>query len=155
MATDKATIKQSYPLPAYNYRVTIGSDTVAFSEVSGLSVEYEPVTYKHGLSFAMGVRLIPGMRREVSLTLKRGVVRRGDVLSRWMRETYADPFKAAARDILVDLCDEAGAPLVRWKVIGALPVKIDAPAFDANANEAAVEALELIAQDMQIEHIAP
>ena len=48
MAQDKQDIKATYPLPSYNYRVTVGSDVLSFSEVSGLSVEHEPVTYKHG-----------------------------------------------------------------------------------------------------------
>ena len=45
MAQDKAYIAANYPLPAYNYRVTIDGIVVSFAEVSGLSVEYEPVTY--------------------------------------------------------------------------------------------------------------
>ena len=61
MALSKGEIKASYPLPAYNYRVTVESDEVSFSEISGLNVEYEPVTYKHGFSFVLGDKIIPGM----------------------------------------------------------------------------------------------
>ena len=43
MAQSKEEIKAAYPLPVYNYRVEIGSDAVAFSEVSGLSISYETV----------------------------------------------------------------------------------------------------------------
>ena len=75
-------IKATYPLPAYNYRVTILQDgaslVLSFAEVSGLSMEYEPVTYKHGLSFVMGVKIIPGMRQQTKLTLKRGVSKGSD-----------------------------------------------------------------------------
>ncbi len=60
MAQDKDQIKSSYPLPAYNYRVTVLRDgealVLSFAEVSGLSLQYDPVTYKHGLSFALGVK---------------------------------------------------------------------------------------------------
>ena len=45
---------QAYPLAAYNYRVTVAGTTMSFSEVSGLAVEYEKVTYRHGLSFREG-----------------------------------------------------------------------------------------------------
>jgi phage tail-like protein len=154
MAVTKQAIKANYPLPVYNYRVTIGSLTIGVSEISGLSIEYEPVTYKHGLSFVMGPKIIPGMRQPTRLTLKRAIVKNNAALYGWLRETYADPFKSAKRDLLIDLCDEAGAPLVRWKVQGALPVKIDAPAFDANSTEAAIETIELIAQDVQIEYVS-
>ena len=38
MALSKDDIKTAYPLPLYNYRVEIGPDSIAFSEVSGLAV---------------------------------------------------------------------------------------------------------------------
>lgn len=144
--------KGAYPLPVYNYRVTLGALTLGVSEIAGLSIEYEPVTYKHGLSFVMGPKIIPGMRQPVKLTLKRGIVSRSDLLYRWLRDTYADPLKPARQDMLVDLCDAAGVPVVRWKVQGAMPIKIAAPTFDAASNEVAIETLEIIAQDLQVEY---
>ena len=155
MAQDKNQIKATYPLPAYNYRVTVmrdgASQVLSFSEVSGLSVEYEPVTYKHGLSFWMGVKIIPGMRQPTKLTLKRGVAKGSDFLYRWLDLTYTDPFKTAQRDILIDLCDESGGVVIRWTVHSALPVKLDGPTFDANTNEVAIETMELVAHDVQVD----
>ena len=152
MTLKQDKIKASYPLPVYNYRVTIGSQTLGFSEVSGLSVEYETVTYKHGFSFAMGAKIIPGMRQPTKLTLKRGVVQGSDFLAGWLRDTYDNPFKNAEKDIVIDLCDEAGKPVVRWAVKGALPVKLDAPTFDANSNDVAIETLELVAHEIKIDY---
>jgi phage tail-like protein len=152
MAVTKNDIKSRYPLPAYNYRVTLGSLLIGVSEITGLSIEYEPVTYKHGLSFAMGAKIIPGMRQPVRLTMRRGVVKRGETFYHWLRDTYADPLTRARQDILIDLCDDAGVPVVRWKVQGAMPVKIDAPSFDASSNEVAIETIEVIAQDLQIDY---
>ncbi len=152
MAITKDDIKTHYPLPVYNYQVTLGSLALGVSEISGLSIEYEPVTYKHGLSFVMGVKIIPGMRQPVKLTMKRGIVKRGETFYRWLRDTYADPFTNTQQDILIDLCDEAGVPIVRWKVQGAMPIKIDAPTFDSNSNEVAIETIEVIAQNLQIEY---
>src|SRR5262245_9190444 len=106
MALDKDTIKSTYPLPVYNYRVTVGSLTLGVSEISGLSVEYQPVIYKHGLSFVMGAKIIPGMRQAITLTMKRAVVKGHDDLYSWLHDVYTDPFKSAKRDILIDLCDE-------------------------------------------------
>jgi phage tail-like protein len=152
MSVAKADIKSSYPLPVYNYRVTIGTLTIGVSEISGLSIEHEPVTYKHGLSFIMGPKLIPGIRQPVKLTMKRGIVKKNEGLARWLRDTYSGSFRSTKRDMLVDLCDETGAPVVRWKIQGALPVKIDAPTFDANSNEVAIETIEVIAQNIQVEY---
>ena len=152
MPVSKDQIKAAYPLPVYNYRVSIGKDTLGFSEVSGLGVEYESVTYKHGFSFAMGVKIIPGMRQPTRLTLKRGVAKNSDFLAKWIKNTYADPFKNAKQDILIDLCDETGKPVVRWTVTGALPVKLDAPTFDANSNDVAIETLELVAHELKVDY---
>jgi phage tail-like protein len=152
MSLDKDEIKASYPLPVYNYRVTVGSSTLGFSEVSGLSVDYEAVTYKHGLSFSMGVKIIPGMRQPIKLTMKKGVIQGNDFFAKWIQDAYANPFKNAKQDILVDLCDETGKAVVRWKVQGALPTKLDAPTFDANSNDVAIESMELIAHGIQVDY---
>lgn len=151
MALEKNQIKASYPLPVYNYRVTIDSETLGFSEVSGLGVRYDPVTYKHGLSFLLGAKIIPGMRQAITITLKKGVIQGGRFLSDWFKDAYANPFRAAKKDIVIDLCDETGTPVVRWHVKGALPVKLDAPAFDAESNSVAIETMELIAHDLLID----
>jgi phage tail-like protein len=152
MAQDKEQVKTTYPLPVYNYRVTVGDSAIGFSEVSGLNIAYEPVTYKHGLSFVMGVKIIPGMRQPIKLTMKKGVVKEKDFLSKWLQDVYADPFKDVKKDILVDLCDESGKAVVRWKVLGALPTKLDGPTFNADSNEVAVETLELVAHDIQVDY---
>ena len=157
MAQDKNEIKSTYPLPVYNYRVTVLKDgessVLAIAEVSGLSIEYEPVTYKHGFSFVMGNKIIPGMRQPVRLTMKRGVVSKNDFLHGWINSVYTNPFSTGAkRDILIDLCDEAGGAVVRWTVQGALPVKLDVPTFDANSNEVAIETMELVAHGLQINY---
>lgn len=152
MAQSKKQIADGYPLPAYNYRVTIGEVTLGFSDVSGLNLEYDAVTYYHGLSYAMGFKIIPGKRQPVKLTLKKGITRADAFLSKWLQDVYANPFKNAKQDILIDLCDENGLAVVRWAVYGALPVKLDAPSFSANSNEVAIETLELIAHEIKIVH---
>jgi hypothetical protein len=44
MVTTPATIRTEYPLPVYNYRVEIGGESIAFSEVSGLTFGYDEFT---------------------------------------------------------------------------------------------------------------
>ncbi len=157
MPETKAAIKSQYPLPAYNYRVTImdgnKAETIGFSEVGGLSMAYDPVTYKDGLSFLMGHDIIPGMPKPVSLTLKKGLAKSGDYLQKWIEKSYQDPFtKGAKRDVVIDLCDEAGQPVIRWTVTAAMPVKLDAPAFVASSNEVAIASMELVAAKLKAEY---
>lgn len=158
MALNKADIKSSYPLPVYNYRVTIsdGDDvsTISFAEVTGLSMEYEPITYKHGFSFAMGASILPGMQQQVQLTLRKGIVQGNNYLYNWIHNCHHQPFfKKDKRDVLIDLCDEAGEPMVRWKVQRAMPVKLDAPGFDANSSEVAIDSMNLVAHGLTVEYI--
>jgi phage tail-like protein len=167
MAQTKAAIKSTYPLPAYNYRVTVlkGGETLVlgFSEISGLSVEHEPVTYKHGLSFLTGAKIIPGMRQPIRLTMKRGVIRqtnnepgaddKGAYLQSWIQDAYASLFSTTRkRDILIELCDETGQAVVAWKVQKALPTKLEAPTFDANSNDVAIETMEVIAHGLKVDY---
>ena len=152
MAQDKSYIKSTYPLPTYNFRVTVfkGGESlvIGFAEISGLSLEYESVTYKHGLSFIMGEQIILGMRQPITLSLKKGIVKSNDFLHSWLHDT--DPL-SAKRDILIDLCDEKGDTVISWKVQDALPTKLDVPTFDANSNDVAIETMELIAHGLQVD----
>ncbi len=155
MSLSSEDIKSDYPLPVYNYRVTIqslfgGSAIASFSEVSGLSMEYEHVTYKHGWSFLMGKKVIPGMAQEVRVTLKRGIIKDRKYLQSWIDETYANPYlMTKKRDILIELLDEDGKAVIKWTVQRALPVKMEAPTFDANSNDVAIETLELVAHGLK------
>jgi len=157
MAQAKDYIKSVYPLPSYNYRVTVlgdgGPTVISFSEVAGLSIQYEPVTYKHGFSFIMGPNIIPGMRQPLKLTMKKGLVKNNDFLQKWIDKTHSDPLASGTRrDILVDLCDETGLAVIRWTVKGALPTKLDAPTLSANSNEVAIASMELIAHDLKVDY---
>ena len=153
MGQNKEHIASKYPLPAYNYRVTIDAVVVSFAEVSGLSVEYEPVTYKHGLSYLMGNKIIPGMRQPIKLSMKKGIVKSNDYLPKWIHKTYTNPFYGnAKRDIVIDLCDEKGEAVIRWKVQRALPTQLDAPTFDANSNDVAIESMEFIAHGIEVDY---
>jgi phage tail-like protein len=157
MALSKTDIKTSYPLPSYNYRVTavdiVGLEVISCSEVTGLGLEFQPVTYRHGLSFISGPVNIPGMRQTPRLTLKKGLTKNGDYLQKWIDESRSVPFSIRAKkDIVIDLCDETGLPVIRWTVIAALPVKLDAPTFSANSNEVAIASMEFIASDLKVDY---
>jgi phage tail-like protein len=145
MALTKDKIQSSYPLPAYNYKVIVDAETLSFSEVSGLSLSYEKVIYKNGLSFLMGPNFIRAQPNEITITLKRGVVAKRAHLYNWFTSN-------SAKDIFIDLCDEQGNAVIRWKVSKALPLKIEAPAFNSDGNNIAIESVDVIAQDISIEY---
>lgn len=146
MATTKQIIEAAYPLPAYNYKVTVDSETLSFSEVSGLNLSYEKVVYKHGLSYALGANIVRAQQNEITVTLKRGVVAKRSQLYNWFAGNDR-------KDIFIDLCDEEGNAVVRWKINKALPLKMDAPSFNATDNNSvAIESVDVIAQEISIEY---
>ncbi len=155
MAVSKADIKDSYPLPVYNYKVEIGGEAVAFSEVSGLKIGYETTTYKESPveSGSPGPRVVhmPVQATATNLTLKKGWVRGTSVaaLYDWIASIQLN--QVTKKDIFVRLCDEAGEAVVSWKVTNAFPTKLDAPTFDANSNDVSIESMELMADGITIE----
>jgi len=155
MALSKDEIKAAYPLPVYNYRVELGGATVAFSEVSGLSISFDTTTYKESPveSGAPGPRKMhmPAQRKEVTVTLKKGIMRGISVPTffKWINSIQIN--QVDKQDIFVRLCDEKGDAVISWKVVNAFPTKLDAPTFDANSNDAAIETMELMGDAIFIE----
>jgi phage tail-like protein len=153
MALTKDQIRTAFPLPVYNYKVEIDGQTVAFSEVSGLSVAYETSTYVESPTTGVGPRHIymPGQRKSATITMKKGVVAGVSVptLFAWINSIQLN--RIDKRDIYVRLCDENGAAVVSWKVINAFPTKLDAPTFTASSNDVAIESMELMADGVAVE----
>lgn len=155
MALSKEDIKTAYPLPVYNYRIEIGADAVAFSEVSGLSRSYETTTYKESPveSGVPGPRVMhmPAQQPAATVTLKKGILHGTSVatLYDWINSTQLN--RTEKKDIYVRLCDENGDPVISWKIANAFPTKLDAPTFDTNSNDVAVESMELTADLVTME----
>lgn len=153
MALTKEQIKNSYPLPVYSYRVEIAGQTVAFSEVSGMSMDFDTTLYAESPTSGIGPQwmYMPAQMKPVSVTLKKGVVVGASVpaLFDWISSIQLN--RVEKKDIYVRLCDETGAAVISWKVINAFPTKLDAPGFTASSNDVAVESLELMADSVAIE----
>lgn len=145
MALTKQNIIENYPLPVYNYKVTIDdvNEGMSFSEISGLEIKHEEVIYRHGFSWLMGYKIIKGQRQPIRLNLKRGVVQQRSLFHDWMQSEDK-------KNIRIDLCDQEEVPIVSWEVYRALPIELEAPSFNANTNDIAIENLTLIAHDLKV-----
>jgi phage tail-like protein len=148
MATSTDDIVKNYPLPVYNYRVNIGQDTVAFTEVSGLDISYDNITYKESqVEKKQGPRILymPGQPQPVNISLKKGWVKENSMkaLYAWFSEIKLN--RIEKKDISIDLCDEAGEAVITWKVLNAFPSKLSAPSFSASSNDIAIEGMDLMA----------
>jgi len=152
MALTPDEIKSTYPLPVYNYKVNIGDATIAFSEVSGLNIEQQTITYKESPTSDSAVGPVtmhmPGQGTPVNVTLRKGIVGLNTVqlFFNWINSIQLN--QVEKRDITVSLCDETGAPVVVWTVQNAFPTNLEAPSFGADSNEVAVDSLTLMADGL-------
>lgn len=134
------------PYLLYNYRVVWDELTLSISEVSGLQVAHQHVIYRHGQSFWEGEEIVTFPVNAFSpITLKRGVIRNGSprFLHQWLRSRRP-------RRLEVQLCDHEGKAMHLWQVAQAVPVKLSAPTFDANANDVVIEVIELMAKGVSL-----
>ncbi len=146
MPDSKELQKSSYPLPVYNFQVSIDGTLLSFSEITGIQVEHKSVTYRHGFSYAEGEAITSyHLDHYLPVTLKRGMVKDARTLYDWLQ-------KRAVRPMNVSMRDAVGEPVITWKIIKALPVKLDAPSFTADSNEVAIEQLEVMAAGIFIEY---
>lgn len=146
MSESAASQRATYPLAAYNFRVTVGDAAMSFTEVSGLVREYQTLTYRHGLSFWEG-ESINRFRYDkyVQVTLKKGVVAGATKTHQWLDSVDQT-------NLSVSLCDEKGAAVVTWQIKKAVIVKLEASTLQASSNEAAIETLTLMASGISVEY---
>jgi phage tail-like protein len=150
MATTVQAIKKEYPLPVYNFRVRLGTENHGFVQVSGLNLQYSPITYKHGLSWLEGEIQIPGSQQPLNVTLERGLIKRKSDFWDWIQDINFG--LVVKRDLTVDLCDETGIPVISWMLKNAFPTQLDAPTFNVGSNEVAIEKLQLMANGLLVEY---
>jgi phage tail-like protein len=132
----------AYPLTSFHFTVSWGGDNIGFSEVSGLSVENQPIEYRDGLMSAKTLPLKrPGLRKAGNISLKRGIVAANNDLYAWFNN-FGEP-NVTRRTLVITLLNDEGNPVFVWTISEAWPVKCEGPGLKASGNEIAIETLEL------------
>lgn len=153
MAIETANIPTDYPIPVYRFTVDcgLGAGKLGFTEVSGLDIGVETITYKDGLKKIH----MPGQPTDITITLKRGLVRNGSGLYEWLNTIKGN--QVEKRDITISLLEpgETDKFIITWNVSNAFPKKLTAPSFNGSSNEASIEQLELMADNITIDFISP
>ncbi|MEP6501230.1 phage tail protein [Microcoleus vaginatus] len=132
------------PYNASNFYLEIeGLITGGFSEVTGLESEIELESYQEG-----GVNgyshQFPRRTRYPNLVLSHGLTL-NDTLWTWYQSAAKGNIQL--KNVTIILLDGQQIPVMLWNFKNAYPVKWSGPTFNArNANEVAVERLELIHQ---------
>lgn len=139
-----------YPLPALHFQVSWGdsNNTVNFSEVSGLTLESEPIEYRGGADITLTVQKIPGLKKYGNVTLKRGIVAKENGFWEWWNTIQSGTVQR--RTVTISLLNEEHKPVMNWEIQRAWPVKVEGPSLNATGNEVAVETLEFAHEGMTV-----
>lgn len=143
-----ATGDRNDPYSAFNFLIEIEGVTAAgFSECSGLTMETDPIEYRNG-DEDITVRKLPGLKKFTNISFKRGFTDAKE-LFQW-RKTVMDG-KTERKSGSIVLLNEAREPALRWNFREGWPNKLEGPSFNAKNNEVAIETLEIVVEDLQME----
>lgn len=134
----------------YHFIVEWGGSRVSFTEVSGLDIEIEAISFREGSSPEDSFRKIPGLRKFSDITLKRGIIKGDNDFYAWINTKQMDTIEK--RDITISLLNGNHEPVVVWKVRNAFPVKLSGPELDATGNDIAIETLVLTHEGLTVEN---
>ena len=145
-----------YPLPKFHFQVKWGKDfKMGFTEVSGLDFETEVIEYREGSSITYNKSKQPGLTKYSNITLKRGTFQGNfEFFKEWKKTFYFQEHDAEnqyRRDVEIQLMNEAHMPIITWQLLKAWPSKVQSTDLKADANEVAIETMELVHEGLSIQ----
>ena len=144
--------KKNYPLPKFHFQVEWGEDRFGFTEVSGLDFETEVIEYREGNSVIYNKTKQPGLTKYANISLKRGTFL-GDFkyFELWKKTMmFQEGAAQYRRDITIKLLDEEHKPIITWALSKAWPSKVQSTNLKADANEVAIESMDLVHEGLRI-----
>jgi phage tail-like protein len=130
------------PFASQNFRLEIAGVQVAgFSECTGLNAETNIIEYREGTDDIFP-RKLPGLSKFGNVTLKRGLTT-GTELFDWHNLVMQGNITRGNVSIVVLDESRAKQGVLRYNLTNAWPSKYMAPDFKANANEIAIESIEI------------
>ena len=137
------------PFKNYSFLVEIdGIASSAFKSVSGLAAEAEVIEYREGSDPVTSSRKLPGRVEYPNVVLKRGLTTSRDLWDWW--RTVVDG-TIDRRGVAITLLDDARTPVLRWLLLNAFPVKIQASDLEAEGNEVVIETIELAHEGLELD----
>jgi phage tail-like protein len=140
---------QDYPIPRFHFQVEWGGSKISFTEVTGLVMEREKIEYRHSDEKQLTKIAMPGLAKNSNLTFKRGKFRDDGDFNKWLDEV-ANERVEGRRDVTIMLLNEKHEPVAAWTAARCFPVKVTAPDLKSDANEAAIETLEVAHEGLKL-----
>jgi phage tail-like protein len=140
---------KNWPLPKFFFMVDWGSTTnIPFQEVSGLDIEAEPLEYKHGSNPVFSEIAMPGIVKNNSITLKKGVFANDNSFWDWYTKIKMNTIEQ--QNVVIKLLDEGGNPVMTWTLNNAWPAKISSTNLKSDSNEVAIDSIEIMHEGLTI-----
>jgi phage tail-like protein len=144
-----ATGERTDPFRSFNFRVEIdGIDVASFSEVSGLVTEIDAADYREGTDLQLTLRKLPALFKQNNIMMKNGYNGDGSLWSWYRNIQLGIPDR---RGMAIILTDEQQKDVMRWNVENAWIRKVEGPTFKANANEVAMQSVEIVHEGITLE----
>ncbi|MCP5010802.1 MAG: phage tail protein [Aestuariibacter sp.] len=140
----------TYPIPKFHFQVQWGGTRIGFTEVTGLTIENEVIEYREGSSPEYNKIKMPGLHKYGNITLKRGIFASDNEYFEWLNTVKLNTIER--RDLIISLLNENHEPVVSYKVKQAWPVKLQAPDLKSDANEVAIDTIELAHEGLVIQN---
>lgn len=139
---------QFWPMPKFYFSVDIDDLTdLPFLEVSGLEVEADNISYRHGNDPSFGTIQMPGVKKSGNLILKKGVFANEDLYQSLISKIALNTYKRMT--VVIRLLDENTEPKITWQINNAFPLKYSSTDMNSESSEAAIESIEFSHQGIQ------
>jgi phage tail-like protein len=146
----KPLVMSQNTINRYHFKADWGGTRTGFTEVSGLDIEVEAVTFRDGSSPEDTFRKIPGLRKYSNITLKREIRVGDNDFFTWINSKKIGEIDR--RDITISLLNADHEPVVVWRVKNAFPVHYYGPVLLSGDGELATETLVLTHEGINIEN---
>mgnify|MGYP006076308367 CR=1 FL=1 len=132
---------QFWPMPKFYFSIDIDDLTdLAFQEVSGLEIEADNISYRHGNDPSFGTIQMPGIKKTGNLIIKKGVFVNDDIYQSLISKIKLNTYKRMT--VVVRLMDETSEPRMTWLINNAFPLKYTSTDMNSESSEAAIESIE-------------
>ncbi|MFN6945486.1 MAG: phage tail protein [Cytophagaceae bacterium] len=142
--------EELWPIPRFHFEVEWDGNDIGFQEVTGLTMETQFIEYRAGNDPMYVTSKLPGLKKHGTLTLKKGIFRGDDSFWEWFTDVQTNSDRRET--ITIKLLDEEQNPVVVWTVNRAFPVKISGPDLKADANEVAIESIEIAHEGFEVSY---
>jgi phage tail-like protein len=126
-----------------------GGAKISFTEVTGLDMQVEVIEYRHSDSKDFSKIKMPGLKKFSNIVMKRGKFEGDFDYNTWLDE-IANERVNGRRDVVIRLLNEKHTPVAAWAATRCFPVKITAPDLKSDANEIAVESIEIAHEGLKL-----